>query len=126
MRDPALAEVFSKMCHDAVFERAGVFSRRVFDMENGVGNRAVIELTQGLAEVGVRRIWIVRRKVAEQFQRPITDSPCSLARQVALIAEAQLENSDVVMRVNRSDGSHRTMPPQAGVFQSRNEARSRQ
>src|SRR5688500_9958190 len=82
-RRPILIEVRPEMRHCAVLERPGVFPRRVFHVQNGVRNSAIIELAQRLAEVSLN--------IVKQFERPFADSTSSLERQVALIAEAQFE-----------------------------------
>ena len=47
-----LFEIFPQVRDGSILERTGIFSRRVFDVQNGVGNRAVIELAQRFAEIG--------------------------------------------------------------------------
>jgi len=60
-RPPILrgTEVVPEMCNGIVLEHTGVLPRRVFHVQNGVRDGAVIELAQRLAEVGVPRVWVV-------------------------------------------------------------------
>src|SRR6185295_22349 len=73
----------------AVLKRAGIFPGSVFDMQDGVGNRSVIELAKGPAEIGIG--------VVEQFKRPFAERARSFKGEVALVTEAQLEHSGVVL-----------------------------
>jgi hypothetical protein len=60
-----LAEVLAQVCDRDVLERAGVVPSRVLYLHNGVRDRSLVELAARTPEIGIQRIRVVRRQVAD-------------------------------------------------------------
>ena len=103
-------EMVPQMGNGALLKRAGIFPRRVLEVQDGVGNRAVIELAQRLTEVGVVAV------IVKKLQRPLANDAGSFEGQVAFVPETQFEDAAVVLGMAGGDRARRnTVFDKAGI-----------